>query len=309
MITKAALLEDLDRAGIDPHGMLLCHFSMKKIGPVENGADTVLDALMEYMKNGLLIVPCHTWSNVNDENPVFDVRETKPCVGLLPDLFRRRKGVVRTLHPTHSLCVYGPRAQAFAEGQERFDTPCAPGSCYGELLRQNAQVMMVGVTFACNTSVHCIEEIANVPGRLTAEHHPLFVRDQSGRLLSVPSRRHQNANSDHHVKLEYLQVTSGKGLRPIASVGLDIAGEKFEAASRGNGPVDAAINALKIIIRRQMVIKEFTIQNITKGSDDVGKVHMQVEHDGHVYYGFGADTDIVTASVEAFIDCINKFRG
>lgn len=84
MITKAALLEDLDRAGIDPHGMLLCHFSMKKIGPVENGADTVLDALMEYMKNGLLIVPCHTWSNVNDENPVFDVRETKPCVGLLP---------------------------------------------------------------------------------------------------------------------------------------------------------------------------------------------------------------------------------
>ena len=62
--------------------------------------------------------------------------------------------------------------------------------------------MMVGVTFACNTSVHCIEEIANVPGRLTAEHHPLFVRDQSGRLLSVPSRRHQNANSDHYVKLE-----------------------------------------------------------------------------------------------------------
>ena len=45
MITKAALLEDLGRAGIDPHGMLLCHFSMKKIGPVENGADTVLDAL------------------------------------------------------------------------------------------------------------------------------------------------------------------------------------------------------------------------------------------------------------------------
>ena len=90
MITKAALLEDLGRAGIDPHGMLLCHFSMKKIGPVENGADTVLDALMEYMKNGLLIVPCHTWSNVDDENPVFDVRETKPCVGLLPDLFRRR---------------------------------------------------------------------------------------------------------------------------------------------------------------------------------------------------------------------------
>ena len=109
------------------------------------------------------------------------------------------------------------------------------------------------------------------------------------------------------IKLDYLQVTSGKGLKPVASMGLDISGEKFEAAAKGNGPVDAAINALKLIIRRQMVIKEFTIQNISKGSDDVGKVHMQVEHEGHIYYGFGADTDIVTASVEAFIDCINKF--
>ena len=180
MITKAALLEDLGRAGIDPHGMLLCHFSMKKIGPVENGADTVLDALMEYMKNGLLIVPCHTWSNVDDENPVFDVRETKPCVGLLPDLFRRREGVVRTLHPTHSLCVYGPRAQAFAEGQERFDTPCAPGSCYGELLRQNAQVMMVGVTFACNTSVHCSTWMRCIKSRtLCARERPSAHRNRT----------------------------------------------------------------------------------------------------------------------------------
>ena len=47
---------------------------------------------------------------------------------------------------------------------------------------------------------------------------------------------------------------------------------------------------------------------INKGSDDVGKVHMQVEHDGHLYYGFGANTDIVTASVDAYIDCINKFK-
>jgi 2-isopropylmalate synthase len=39
----------------------------------------------------------------------------------------------------------------------------------------------------------------------------------------------------------------------------------------------------------------------------MGKVHMQVEYDGRSYYGFGANTDIVAASVEAYIDCINKF--
>lgn len=113
---------------------------------------------------------------------------------------------------------------------------------------------------------------------------------------------------DHHIKLDFLQVTSGLGVRPVASIGLDIAGEKFIAASSGNGPVDAAIKALKVIIKRNMLLKEFTIQAINKGSDDIGKVHMQVEHDGAVYYGFGANTDIVTASVEAYIDCINKFR-
>ncbi|MDD5861301.1 MAG: 2-isopropylmalate synthase [Prevotella sp.] len=112
----------------------------------------------------------------------------------------------------------------------------------------------------------------------------------------------------HAVKLDYLQVTTGKGVKSVASIGLDISGQKFEESSSGNGPVDAAIKALKRIIRKQMTLKEFTIQAIDKGSDDVGKVHMQVEYDGHIYYGFGANTDIVTASVEAYIDCINKFR-
>ncbi|MCH5301448.1 MAG: 2-isopropylmalate synthase [Prevotella sp.] len=110
------------------------------------------------------------------------------------------------------------------------------------------------------------------------------------------------------VKLDFLQVTTGKGVKSVASIGLDISSQKFEAAASGNGPVDAAIKALKKIIMKQMTLKEFTIQAISKGSDDVGKVHMQVEYDGNIYYGFGANTDIVTASVEAYIDCINKFK-
>ncbi|MGL4851709.1 MAG: 2-isopropylmalate synthase [Phocaeicola sp.] len=115
-------------------------------------------------------------------------------------------------------------------------------------------------------------------------------------------------NINHCIKLDYLQVTSGVGVRSVASVGLNISGEKFEAAATGNGPVDAAITALKKIINRQMTLKEFTIQAISKGSDDIGKVHMQVEYDNQIYYGFGANTDIIAASAEAYIDCINKFK-
>jgi len=113
--------------------------------------------------------------------------------------------------------------------------------------------------------------------------------------------------ANQRIKVDYLQVTSGIGVKSVASVGLLIAGEKFEAAASGNGPVDAAIKAMKQIIKRNMTLQEFTIQAISRGSDDVGKVHMQVEHDGNVYYGFGANTDIVAASLEAYVDAINKF--
>ena len=122
-------------------------------------------------------------------------------------------------------------------------------------------------------------------------------------LMLVGKERTANAR----IRLDFLQVTAGVGIKSVASIGLDIAGEKFEAAASGNGPVDAAINAIRCIIHRKMVVNEFLIQAITKGSDDVGKVHMTVLHNGNSYYGFSANTDIVAASAEAFIDAINKF--
>jgi 2-isopropylmalate synthase len=115
-------------------------------------------------------------------------------------------------------------------------------------------------------------------------------------------------HEDNRIRLEFLQVVTGKNFKPMASVRLDIAGELFDAAAVGNGPVDAAIKAVQKIITRKIVLEEFLIQAITGGSDDVGRVHMQIEHDKKIYYGFGANTDIITASVEAYLDAINKIK-
>lgn len=110
-----------------------------------------------------------------------------------------------------------------------------------------------------------------------------------------------------HIKLDFLQVVSGKTTVPMATVRLDVDGEITSATEAGNGPVDAAISAVKKLIRQKgIVIEEFLIQAITKGSDDIGKVHMQVKWNDQMFYGFGANTDIVTASVEAYLDAINK---
>jgi 2-isopropylmalate synthase len=110
------------------------------------------------------------------------------------------------------------------------------------------------------------------------------------------------------LKLELLQVTCGKSAIPVATVGLKINGEIHTSTASGNGPVDAAFTAVKHLISRTVHLEEFLIQAITKGSDDLGKVHVQVEHEGKIYYGFGTNTDIVTASVEAFIDAIAKIK-
>jgi 2-isopropylmalate synthase len=110
------------------------------------------------------------------------------------------------------------------------------------------------------------------------------------------------------LKLEQLQVTCGKSAIPVATVGLRVNGEVHSSTASGNGPIDAAFTAVKHLISKTVHLEEFLIQAITKGSDDLGKVHVQLEHQGQIYYGFGTSTDIITASVEAFIDAISKIK-
>jgi len=108
------------------------------------------------------------------------------------------------------------------------------------------------------------------------------------------------------IKLEHLQVLAGMSTIPMATVSLNIDGESFTATESGNGPVDAALSAVKALVRHKVRLEEFLVQAITRGSDDLGKVHIQIENRGRMYYGFSGNTDIITASVEAFIDAINK---
>ncbi len=108
------------------------------------------------------------------------------------------------------------------------------------------------------------------------------------------------------IQLTGLQVVCGKSSIPTATVQISFDGDTFTETAWGNAPGDAAIAAVKNITKRRVHIEEFLVQAITRGSDDMGKVHIQISHKGKVYHGFGASTDIVTASVESFIDAISK---
>jgi 2-isopropylmalate synthase len=108
------------------------------------------------------------------------------------------------------------------------------------------------------------------------------------------------------IQLTHLQVITGSPLQPVATVKLNFEGKERQATSSGNGPIDASLKAVDKIIKKKAKLGEFLIQAMSGGSDDSGKVHLQLTHKKRIYYGFSANTDVVTASVEAYIDALNK---
>jgi len=113
-------------------------------------------------------------------------------------------------------------------------------------------------------------------------------------------------SSDNTIKLISLEVVCGNPLKPMALVRLSVDGTESSATATGNGPVDASFNAVNSILKRKVRLDEFLIQAMTGGSDDLGKVHVQVKYKDALYYGFGTDTDIVVASVRAYLDALQK---
>ena len=233
---KQQLKDQLESMGLKGDETILIHSSMKAIGAVDGGADTVLDAWMEYFKDGLLLLPTHTWKTVNADNPVYNPYTTPSCVGLLTNMFMKRDGVIRSLHPTHSMSGYGKNAAEYLAGEEYNNTPCTPGGCYDRLKEVGSKVLLVGVGHERNTYIHSVEEVLNVPNRLSDMPMELVIELQeesnnSGKLppynrdegwkkhtdnklcRKVYVRKHYNAQQPHisedFVKLNQIFLDSG----------------------------------------------------------------------------------------------------
>lgn len=206
MYTKRDLTKQIEEMGIRPTDILLIHSSMKSIGDVEGRADTVLDAFMEYLDEGLLIFPTHTWEQMSDEYNMFDPEREPSCVGILSNLFMKRPGVYRSLHPTHSVAAFGKNAKTFVEGEERFNTPCPREGCWGKLYDLDAKILFIGCTLRSNTIIHGVEEWNQIPERLTNEPVPLKIKQKNGEIIQRPLYRHHNETGD--VSKNYKKLTA-----------------------------------------------------------------------------------------------------
>jgi 2-isopropylmalate synthase len=107
-------------------------------------------------------------------------------------------------------------------------------------------------------------------------------------------------------KLVSLKVCSETGETPNADITLNINGEEHQASAPGGGPVDAAFKAIETIVASGTELQLYSVNNITSGTDAQGEVTVRLEKAGHIVNGQGADTDIVIASVRAYVNALNK---
>jgi 2-isopropylmalate synthase len=108
--------------------------------------------------------------------------------------------------------------------------------------------------------------------------------------------------------LEYLHVTCGTTVMPMASVKLSINGRKVKGANYGNGPIDSAFNTIAQLTGASAELLRFTVSALTGGTDAQGEVTVRLRENGLVALGRGSDPDIITASAKAYINGLNRLE-
>ena len=107
------------------------------------------------------------------------------------------------------------------------------------------------------------------------------------------------------LKLDYLQVCSGSGTIPSATVRIVRGEEVLQASACGDGPVDAAYNAIEQATGLDVHLDKYQIRAVTGDSTAQGEAVLRITSDGKMFTGHGLSTDIVEASAKAYISALN----
>lgn len=159
---ESEILSGLKRLGVKADGCMIVHSSLKSFGYVEGGAEAVVHALMEAVKDGTLVMPSFNHGAPYDRGEVFDIRLTPTTNGAIPDAFWRMPGVWRSMNPTHSFAVWGKDARLIASAHEASDAMGA-GSPLDYLYKRGGSALLLGVGYNRNTFHHYVERMEHAP--------------------------------------------------------------------------------------------------------------------------------------------------
>jgi aminoglycoside 3-N-acetyltransferase len=154
----ARLLEDV---GVKPGSCVFVHSGISRFNRVEGGASGILDALSSAVGgSGNLMFPAFApWLRTVSNATPFDAASTRSSMGELAEAFRRSPGVVRSLHPTHSVCARGPAADWLVRGHESSPYPFGRGTPFFKACSMDATLVAIGVDLNSVTSFHIYEDL------------------------------------------------------------------------------------------------------------------------------------------------------
>ena len=193
-ITKDDVKKELIKSGLKNGDAVIVHSSLSRIGFLENGAATLIDAFLEVVgKDGLLVMPAFSALNYDEKKKmyIFDVNKTPAYTGAVPEAFRKRKGVLRSTSPTHSLIAKGKKAKWFVEGHDKCDNPYGKEGPFYNLLELDAKIFLIGVDQLANSSIHIVEDkYKNFLIKVWTEKQKVFVKYKDGNKKIIYARWH-----------------------------------------------------------------------------------------------------------------------
>ncbi len=171
--------------------ILMVHSSLSACGHFRYGCSEVINILREWNPGGTLAMPAHSYCypDAGGGTPVFDPLKSPSRVGAITDSFWRQPAVLRSLHPTHSIAAEGPLAAKLVAGHESCQTPCGAGTPYEKMIKEDAAVLMWGVTLDALTFLHTAEDTAAVPYLYEPEMVLLKILPPHGAVIDFPMRR------------------------------------------------------------------------------------------------------------------------
>jgi aminoglycoside 3-N-acetyltransferase len=195
-ITYDRLLEDFRTLGIEPGDTVLVHSSLKSIGYVEKGPQTLIKALHQSVSpGGTIVLPAYympggtVYDACKAKDYVFDPRIHKTRLGRIPEEFLRFPGVERSLHPTHSVAALGRNARYLTEAHHLAPSTFGKGSPWDRLIEIGGKVAGIGIPMAPGGLYHPLEDYMMdafpLPVRMK-EIHSLRCRHSSGEIIQVP---------------------------------------------------------------------------------------------------------------------------
>ncbi len=114
------------------------------------------------------------------------------------------------------------------------------------------------------------------------------------------------SDASDHLEVKFLRVICGTEAPQSADITLRVGDTDQQATAQGDGPVDAAFNAVKAIFPNDAQLQLYQVSAVTEGMDAQATVSVRIEEDGRIATGQSADTDTVVASVRAYVNALNR---